>query len=411
MVKGLLRGLAILFAGVLAVACAPPPVHKHAYADLLPRARALAQRILIIDTHIDTPSRIADNWDDISRRDKSGEFDYERAREGGLDAPFMSIYVGAEHQVEGDADKVADRLMDVLEGVVSRAPDKFAFAWSVEDVRRNYAAGRVTLLMGMENGAPIASDLGNLRHYRDRGIRYITLAHSKSNQFSDSSYDKNHQWNGLSDAGKALVHGMNDCGIMVDISHVSDEAFYQAVRLSAVPVIASHSSPRHFTPGWERNMSDDMIRLLAEKGGVIQINFGSSFLTAKARAWDEAFDPQRDKFVEAHGYPKYGPEAEAFEQEYRKTHPYPFAKLDDVLNAIDYVVKLVGVDHVGFGSDFDGVGDSLPIGLKDVSDYPNLIAGLLSRGYTEQDIEKIASGNLLRVWSRTETYAAGRSCP
>ena len=402
---------AMLTVCIAAASCAPVASHKEPYADLLPRARALAQRILIIDTHIDTPTRIAENWDDISRRDRTGEFDYARAREGGLDGPFMSIYVGAEHQPEGDADQVADRLIDVLEGIVSRAPDKFAMAGSVEELRRNFAAGRVTLLMGMENGAPVAPDLGNLRHYRDRGIRYITLTHSKSNQFADSSYDKDHRWNGLSSDGKALVRAMNNCGIMVDISHVSDEAFYQAVQISAAPVIASHSSPRHFTPGWERNMSDDMIRLLAQKGGVIQINFGSSFLTAKARAWDEQFDPRRDKYVEEHGFEKYGPEAEAFETEYRKTHAYPFADLDDVLNAIDYVVQLVGVDHVGFGSDFDGVGDSLPTGIKDVSQYPNLIAGLLSRGYSEQDIEKIASGNLLRVWSDVENYASGRSCP
>jgi membrane dipeptidase len=186
---------------------------------------------------------------------------------------------------------------------------------------------------------------------------------------------------------------------------VSDEAFVRAVEISQVPVIASHSSARHFTPDWERNPSDDLIRGLAARGGVIQVNFGSTFLTKRANAWSKAYGDERDAYLAAHGYERNGPEEKAFEKSYREKDPFPFAKLDDVLDHIDYIRDLVGVDHVGLGSDFDGVGDSLPEGVKSVADYPNIVAGLLARGYDESDIEKILGGNLLRVWSEVERFA------
>jgi len=199
---------------------------------------------------------------------------------------------------------------------------------------------------------------------------------------------------------------MNARGVMVDVSHVSDEAFARAVEISQVPVIASHSSARHFTPGFERNPSDELIRALAARGGVIQVNFGSTFLTATANAWSKAYNAQRDKYLEEHGYAKNGPEDKAFETDYRAKTPLPYANLDDLLDHIDYIRDLVGVDHIGLGSDFDGVGDSLPVGVKSVADYPNIIAGLLARGYSEADIKKILGGNLLRVWSAVEAWAA-----
>ena len=192
---------------------------------------------------------------------------------------------------------------------------------------------------------------------------------------------------------------MNETGIMIDISHVSDDAFYQAVEISKVPVIASHSSLRAFVPGFERNMDDKMIQALAKNGGVIQINFGSSFVISQANQWGLQFKAA----AKAAGKSQ---DDEAYRAEYLQKHPYPFANVDTVIKHIDHVVKLVGIEHVGIGSDFDGVGDSLPDGLKDVSMYPNLIEGLLKRGYSEADIEKILSGNLLRVWREVESYAA-----
>ena len=193
---------------------------------------------------------------------------------------------------------------------------------------------------------------------------------------------------------------------MVDISHVSDEAFYQVLELSRVPVIASHSSARHFTPGFERNMSDEMIRALAAKGGVIMINFGSSFLTGEAARWFEQMKEAREKYLEQNHFDEHGQEAELFQQAYRKDHPFPYADLDDVLAHFVHVIDLVGVAHVGIGSDFDGVGDSLPEGLKDVSHYPRLVGKLQEQGYSAADIESILGGNLLRVWRAVEDYAA-----
>jgi len=195
-------------------------------------------------------------------------------------------------------------------------------------------------------------------------------------------------------------------GVMVDISHVSDEAFFQVLEISRVPVIASHSSARHFTPGWERNMSDEMIRALAAKGGVIMINFGSSFLTQEARLWFDAMKVAREAYLKENGFDEHGGEAEVFEEQYRAEYPFPYARLDDVVANFTHIIDLVGIAHVGIGSDFDGVGDSLPEGMKDVSFYPALVGKLLEKGFSEQDIEAILGGNLMRVWRAVEAHAA-----
>jgi membrane dipeptidase len=198
---------------------------------------------------------------------------------------------------------------------------------------------------------------------------------------------------------------MNRVGVMVDISHVSDDAFWQTLEITQAPVIASHSSARCYTPDFERNMSDEMIVALAKNGGVIQINWGSSFLTATANEYSMTRWELRDAWLEENGFAKDGPEAEKFNEEYLEKLPFPFATLAETVAHFDHVIKLVGVDHVGIGSDFDGVGDSLPAGLKDVSKYPNLVAEFLRRGYSEDDIGKILGGNLIRVWSEVEAYA------
>jgi membrane dipeptidase len=193
---------------------------------------------------------------------------------------------------------------------------------------------------------------------------------------------------------------------MVDVSHISDAAFYQVLELSQAPVIASHSSVRRFTPGWERNMSDEMIKALAAKGGVIMINFGSSFLTEEAMQWFEQMKAVRKTFLEHNGLDEHDARAEAFAEDYRESHPFPYASLDDLVAHFTHVIDLVGVTHVGIGSDFDGVGDSLPEGMKDVSFYPGLVEKLLARGYSADDIEAILGGNLLRVWRAVEDHAA-----
>ncbi len=226
------------------------------------------------------------------------------------------------------------------------------------------------------------------------------------NHIADSSYDSNHRWKGLSPFGRKVVAEMNRRGIMVDISHVSDEAFRQVIDLTSAPVIASHSSCRHFTPGWERNMSDDMIRKLAKNGGVIQISFGSSFISDDYRLRHAQRKETIDEYLRELGLTRNHPGAPEKIRQFEQENPLQRATVSQVADHIDHVKNLVGVDHVGFGSDFDGVGDTTPTGLRDVSGYPNLLAELLNRGYTEEEIERICSGNLLRVWSEVERIAA-----
>jgi membrane dipeptidase len=268
--------------------------------------------------------------------------------------------------------------------------------------------GKVGFALGIENGAPIEGDLANLKHFHDRGVRYITLTHSKNNHICDSSYEEadHRRWNGLSPFGRELVGAMNDIGMMIDASHVSDAAFEQVIELSRAPVIASHSSLRHFTPGWERNLSDEMVAAIGRNGGVVQINFGSSFLRGDAQTQGSAYWAAGAAFMAEHGVSRESEEMKAWDAAYWADKTKIYADVTDVADHIDRVVALAGIDHVGLGSDFDGVGDSLPTGLKDVSQYPNLIAVLLERGYGEEDVEKICGGNLLRVWREVERIAA-----
>jgi len=394
----------LALAAAAAASCAQAPSAPPESADQ--RAARLAQEMILVDTHIDVPDRLREKMEDISVATEKGNFDHPRARQGGLDVAFMSIYVPARYQPEkeGGAKALADRLIDMVEGFARDWPDKFALARSVEEARSAAAKGLVALPMGMENGAPVEEDLANLRHFHERGIRYITLTHSENNQICDSSYAKEKQWNGLSPFGREVVAEMNRLGIMVDISHVSDATFYQVMELSRAPAIASHSSCRRFTEGWERNMDDPMIELLGKKGGVIQINFGSAFLHPEAHKQFEAFREELKAFNTGRGAVENADDAPAkdFQKRYWETHKKIFADVADVADHIDHVVKLAGIDHVGIGSDYDGVGDSLPSGLKDVSQYPNLIRELLARGYSEQDVAKIMGGNLLRVWTAVE---------
>ncbi len=390
--------LAVITASLL-IGCGRQENTIETALDLQSEADRIARSSIIVDTHIDVPYRLQDKPADVSQATDSGDFDYPRAMAGGLNAAFMSIYTPAELEADGGSFALAESLIDMVEGIVDAAPDKFAIALSPADVRAQFDGGLISFPLGMENGSPIAGDLENLQHFFDRGIRYITLAHGLSNHISDSSYDENRQWNGLSEFGIDVVKEMNRLGIMVDISHVSDDAFWQAAEVSAAPLIASHSSPRFFTPGFERNMSDDMIRRLAETGGVIMINYGSSFLTAAANKYAMAEWAARDAWKLDRPELSDHEASEQFKVIWEAEHGLlPYADISDVLDHIDHVVELTSIDHVGIGSDYDGVGDSLPVGLKDVSSYPNLVRGLLERGYSEQDIRKIRGENLLRVW-------------
>ena len=360
--------------------------------------------LIIVDTHIDVPYRISRDYENVGRPTQHGDFDYARARSGGLKAAFMSIFVPVERQLPGQARHFADYLIDLVELTCSYNPERFEIARSAADIRRIAGTNRVALALGIENGAAIESELANLRHFYDRGVRYITLAHGKANQIADSSYDTERPWGGLSPFGKDVVREMNRLGIIIDVSHISDAAVLDVLATTSVPVLASHSSARALTPGFERNLSDELIRQIAAAGGVIQVNFGSAFLTEEANRWYLRYLEAATAYRSENGFSQYAPVPE-FERRYRARAPLPFATLDDVLNHIDHIVGLTGVEHVGFGSDFDGVGDSLPEGLKSVADYPALLDGLRERGYSEDEIRLIAGLNTLRVWRSAERFA------
>ena len=376
--------------------------------ELQELAQKLSQKYLITDGHVDLPYRLHDHMEDVSVRTEGGDFDYVRAKEGGLDVPFMSIFIPARLQKTGGSKELADTLIDMVEKIASDHPDKFVVVSDPQQARNAFNKGLIGLALGMENGSPIEGNLDNIKYFHDRGIRYITLTHGKDNHICDSSYDTTQTWGGLSPFGHKVVKEMNKTGIMVDVSHISDKTFYQVMELSAVPAIASHSSCRHFTPGFERNMSDDMIKLLAEKGGVIQINFGSSFLDSVSRAKGDEIWAHVKQWAIENKLAEDDSKVWAYMIAYGKEHPLN-STVSVVADHIDHVIKMVGVDHVGFGSDFDGVGETLPIGLQDASEYPNLIYELLKRGYTEEDIAKICSGNVMRVWQQTEDYANATS--
>ena len=334
-------------------------------------AQELAQEMIIIDTHLDTPIQLYmqqdknGSYEDITKK-SSLHFDFDRAVSGGLNVPFFVIFTPPSAEEKGTAFEMAKDLIKILEDIMNKNPGKFRLVKSPEEITNEKNIMQV--VYGMENGAPIESKLSNIKLFSDMGINYITLAHSKSNHISDSSYDENKNWGGLSPFGRKVVAEMNKQGVMIDISHVSDAAFYEVLRLTKTPVIASHSSLRHFVPGFERNVSDDMLRELARNGGVIQICFGSEFIAEK------------------------------------KKYPNLVVTVKDVADHIDRVKKLVGIDHVGIGSDYDGW-RNFPVGLEDTSTYPNLIRELLNRDYTKEEIEKVFGGNLLRVWREVKKFA------
>lgn len=406
-----MKNISFLIIILLTLACSTKKktiMTKGIDQNLMAKARLMAQENIILDGHVDLPYRLKvknfrleREYMGIPIETDEGDFDYKRSKEGGLNAPFMSIYIPAATQKEeGASKKLADSLINMIEYIAMYHPRKFGMAYNPQMVEKHFEEGIISLPMGMENGAPIGDDLKNVGYFKRRGISYITLTHSKDNLICDSSYDTTGTWNGLSPFGTEVINEMNLEGIMIDISHVSDSTFYQVMAITKSPVIASHSSCRKFVPGFQRNMSDDMIVELGKNGGVIQINFGSGFLDINVREYNNERRQKLNDLLEEKGLKNRDEAAKKIIDDFSKNNPKLFANVEKVVDHIDHVVALAGIDHVGFGSDFDGVGDSLPTGLKDVSDYPNILYELLKRGYSEDDIIKICYKNVFRVWNR-----------
>jgi membrane dipeptidase len=381
-------------------------VERTATEIRMDRARVLADSLLVLDSHLDIPYRLTTRMADISGRTRTTDFDYVKAMEGGLDVAVCAVYTPQRIEGAGSPKDFALHQIAFTEGLTKLWPDKFRMVSTVGQIRAGAGRGQVLFALGMENGIPLEGDTANVRFFCDRGIRYITLVHTRANTLADASFDTTHRWNGLSPFGGDVIDAMNRVGMMVDVSHMSDSAFYQAVRRSRAPVIASHSSCRAFTPGFERNMSDDMIRVLAANGGVMQINFGSMFLVDSLRGLMEKAGKDISAYVREHNLQSLDEEAVAYARRYRKEHGIPYASAKDIARHIDHVVKLAGIDHVGLGSDFEGLGDDLPDGVKDVSGYPAIIGELLALGYDERAIAKVCGENFLRVWDAV-TQAAG----
>lgn len=410
--------LSLLFVPVLALSCAQKEEVKEidyttmSDQERLEIATELAHNTIIVDGHVDLPYRMkAGGYTldkdilDVSVRTERGDFDYPRSKAGGLDAPFMSIYIPAGLQDTPGASKgLADTLIMMTERLANTFPDKFAMAYSPSDVEANFKAGKISLPMGMENGSALEDDINNVAYFHEKGIRYITLTHGKANLIGDSSYDSIRPSGGLSEFGRQVIAEMNRIGIMVDLSHVSDDTFKEALSITKTPAIASHSSVRKFTPGFERNMSDELIQALAKNKGVMMINFGGSFVDSAYAQGASKVREHLMAYMKENNLSRDSEEFTAYAKEYSAANN-PFPTVQDVANHIDHVVDLVGIDYVGLGSDYDGVGDSLPVGLKDVSEFPNLIAELLKRGYSKEDIEKICYKNIFRVWQAVEDYA------
>ena len=373
-------------------------------------AQAFARDALIVDTHIDAPSELLDGWRDLGVATPDREFDYPRARAGGLDVAFMSIYTSPEDDATGAARQKAHLQIDAVEAMAARHPGKFALLVSPADVARLSQGGRVLLALGMENAGPIGDDLSQLKVFRDRGVRYITLAHSHSNRVADGSYSLDRPHGGLSAFGEQVVAEMNRLGIMVDVSHLSDDAVRDVLRVSKAPVIASHSGMRRFTPGFERNLDDGLARAIAGSGGVVQIVFGSGFIDARAAKDTTDFFREVVRVERAEAEAKARGVAPVqtvaqFRAEWNAAHPKPATDVSQVVDQIVHAVRVLGEDHVGIGSDFDGVGGALPAQLKTVADYPNLVAALRARGMRDDTIRKVLGGNLLRAWAEIEGRA------
>ena len=381
------------------------PDYQISDSSLYKKAVNLCKDFTLVDSHIDLPGWLYDEWFDVSQHSDKGEIDYPRAIQGGLDIPFMAIYTSPSLEGTGKAKIAADSMINLIHKMAATWPEKFTLVSTTSEVESGLNKNKILLAMGMENGSPVENSLDNLREFYDKGVRYITLAHYKWNHICDSANDTIRKWNGLSPFGEELVREMNLLGMMIDISHVSDSTFYDVIRLSKAPIIASHSCCRVFTPGYERNISDEMIKKLAKNGGVVQLGFANFFLRNDVyQAYTEG-EANIKKYLRDHKIKSGTDSAWQYEEKYWKENPLPDATVKDVADHIDHIKNLVGVDYVGLGSDFNGTGGLLAVGLEDVSKYPNLVYELLQRGYSDDDIKKVLGRNLLRVWKQVERTA------
>jgi membrane dipeptidase len=289
---------------------------------------------------------------------------------------------------------MVDSMLKLIRYYPETCPEKFALAINPGDVTGNFEKKLFSLIPCLENGTPVGNDPGYLKYLKDQGIVYMTLCHNKANQISDSNFDQERKWNGLSPEGRVIIKEMNRLGIMIDISHSTDSTVFQAIRLSEAPIIATHSSCRYFTPGLERNLSDTLIKALAKKKGVVMVNFGALFLdTVCMKNADVILS-----LLDSKGFSYDSKEGSDLILEYGKTHRL-LSDSKQLVNHIEHIIKVAGIDYVGLGSDFDGIGPSKPSDVPDVSGYPVIVYELLKRGYSEEDIKKILSGNFIRVWN------------
>jgi membrane dipeptidase len=359
--------------------------------------RAMAQKIcqnnLILDSHIDWPEFVLDTPEDISTQTVKGDFDLVRARKGGLDAALSVVYISPAYDVDNGRIMV-DSMLKLIKHYPAAYPDKFALAFTPADVQRNFDKKLFSLIPCLENGSPIGNDPEYLKYLKNQGIAYITLCHSKTNQISDSNFDTLRRWNGLSPEGVELIKKLNLLGILIDISHSSDSTVAQAVRLSEAPIIASHSSCRYFVHGFERNLPDNFIKAIAKKKGVIMVNFCAEFLDSSVmKNTGEVL-----RLLDSKKLAYDSKEGNELIVEYGKTHRL-LSDSKKLVDHIEHIIKVAGINYVGLGSDFDGIGPLKPSDVSDVSGYPVIVFELLKRGYSEKDINKILSGNFLRVWN------------
>lgn len=374
------------------------------------RARQIHDSAIVVDTHADTPQRFLDEGFDIGSTDPKdiGHISLDKVRDGNLNAEFFSIWV--EPSFKGQYAKRAFDLIDSVYEQQSRHSDRMMMAFSVEDIERARQQHRLAALMGIEGGHAIENDLRLLRDFYRLGVRYMTLTWSNTNEWGDSSGDiddpKVDHHNGLTDFGKQVVVEMNRLGMMVDISHVADKTFYDAIAVTQAPVIASHSSARALTNA-PRNMTDDMLRAVTKNGGVVQVNFYNGFIDEDYRKASTAMrkdaDAAVEKFVEerkAQGKPVSYADYDKIQREWAAKVPRPPFK--SLIDHIDHIAKVAGVDHVGLGSDFDGISGASPLGMDSAADLPRITQALLDRGYSAADIHKILGGNVLRVFAEVE---------
>jgi membrane dipeptidase len=387
------------------------PGHSQTATTVSPKARQIHDSAIVIDTHADTPQRFLDENYDIGSTDPKdiGHISLDKAKAGNLGAEFFSIWVEPETNQGHFARHTLD-LIDAVYEQAARHPDRMMMAFSVDDIERAHKQKKLAALMGIEGGHSIENDVHVLRDFYRLGIRYMTLSWSNTNEWADSSGDVNNpkieHHNGLTDGGKQIVLEMNRLGMLVDISHVADKTFYDAIATTKAPVIASHSSARALT-NHPRNMTDDMLRAVAKNGGVVQVNFYNAFIdenyrkAAEAQSKDRkaAVKADREKRAAAGETPTYL-DADRIEREWANRIPRP--PLKSLIDHIDHIAKVAGVDHVGLGSDFDGVSGQTPEGIDSAADLPKITQALLDRGYAADDIRKILGGNLLRVFREAE---------